>query len=102
MQQAGYIGRIVLPVGIERDDIPAAGVVEAGSKSGRLAVIAAKENHHHSFIRRVQLFQYAAAAVLATVIDVNDFVIERQVCQRGADFLLQRPQIFYLVINWNH
>ena len=98
-QQPGDVGRVVLAVGVEGDDDPAAGMVEAGGEGCRLAVVAAEADGDDVVIFGGQLLQAGEATVLAAVVDEQGFIIEARTAQRGANLLGQRAQVVFLVVD---
>ena len=74
-QEAGDFARIVLQVGIERDDQFARGRVKTGRESRRLAEIAAEANAAHARIGRRQPLDLGPRAVRRAVVDEDDLQI---------------------------
>ena len=79
-QEAGDLARVVLQVGVERDDQVAAGGVEAGREGGRLAEIAAEADAADARIGRRELLDSLPRAVGRAVVDEDDFQVVAVAC----------------------
>ena len=92
------LGR-VLQVGIDDHDGVAVGVVEARTHGSFLAEVARKVDHRHARIRIVQRAKNRHRAVLAAIVDVNDFGGCRQAIEHAGEAPVKRLQHGLLVVD---
>ena len=98
-ENAPDIARVILQVGIDGHHDLAPRRVEAGRHRRRLPEIAPKVNDMPAPVARLHRVQAFIAAVMAAVIDSDDFVIALDLLQRGGQFLMQALYIALFVVD---
>ena len=96
-EEPGDVRRIVLQIGVERDQGGAASVAEAGRERRRLVAVAPQADHPHTMVLCRQSAQDLRAAVRAAVVDVEDFVVLAGRVHGRADLGRQDGQAFGFV-----
>jgi hypothetical protein len=100
VQQHADVGGIVLQIGIQQRDGPAARIVDARRNRRRLPEVAPQVDvNHRAGMRLRQLFQPGSAAVAAAVVNVDDLVWNVQCAQRSIQFGLERVKVFQFVVD---
>ena len=80
-----------MQVGIEGDNRLAADFAEAGHDRHVLAEVAVEQNHARDVGPALELFaQHRSGAVVAAVVDEDDFVAALERVERGIETLKQR------------
>jgi hypothetical protein len=99
-QQPRHLGRVVLQVGVHRDDPLAACLVDGRGERGGLAEVAPQPQRAHPRVGGGQLGHHRPAAVHAAVVDEDHLVLDlRQGLERSADLGHQRGERRLLVLD---
>ena len=88
----------VLQVGVERDDLAAARVVEARHDRHVLSEIRAEVDHAHLRVKPVKVVKYPHRRVAAAVVDENHLEASPEVLHHGPKLLEELVQRFLLIV----
>ncbi|MPM63310.1 hypothetical protein SDC9_110190 [bioreactor metagenome] len=93
-----YLRGRVLQVGVERDDLAAARVVEARHDRHVLSEIRAEVDHAHLRVKPVKVVKYPHRRVAAAVVDENHLEASPEVLHHGPKLLEELVQRFLLIV----
>src|SRR4051794_17104020 len=96
------IAWILLEVAVSRDDQPAPSVSEASRKRRRLTEVPAEANDANARVFALQLFQDGERLVTAAVVDEDDFVASAPTAQRLGELVVERSEVWRLVVDGNN
>ncbi len=97
--EARDVVRVVLPVGVHRDDQGAARRMEAGVERRRLTGVAPKEDRLQIGADLRLLPDQGRAAVVAAVVDGDDLELLSHPREHGRDLVEERDQVVALVVD---
>ena len=92
LDHRGNVGRIVLVVAVQRDDVAAAGVLEARRKGGGLPEVAAEANHPDARILRLDARQQLERVVAAPIVNRDDLVRAAELGQARRQLAVEAPR----------
>src|SRR5436309_2964513 len=92
------VARIVLQVGVDRDDDPAARVLDAGGEGGGLAVVARQADDAEPRLARDEPDEALEAPVAAPVVDRDDLRRAAERIEHRAELGDERLQALRLVV----
>ena len=102
LEEQRDVGGIVLQVAVHGDDVFAAGMVEAGSKAGGLAKVAAQLDHGHAAIDGGDFAQQIEGAIEGTIVDQHHLETSRRCFHDGLEAGVQVGDILLLVVERNY
>src|SRR5436305_50058 len=97
-QEPRDVARIVLQVGVDRDDDPAARVLDAGGEGGGLAVVARQADDAEPRLARDEPDEALEAPVAAPVVDRDDLRRAAERIEHRAELGDERLQALRLVV----
>ena len=92
---------IVLQIPVERNNDVSLRVIDSCHHCGGLAEIAVETDHLVSWIACRNRLEVRFRRIRAAVVHEDDLEVDGRLLQRGAQALVQREDIFFLVVDWN-
>src|SRR2546425_5453759 len=97
-EESRQVLRVILQIGVERDEVLPARSLQAGPTCGRLAAVESKTLHPDARVACRKFFEDFPRVVLAAIIRDNDFVSQVDPVHGRANRRDERAQAFFLIV----
>src|SRR6266567_3885085 len=98
IEKSRQVFRVILQIGVERDEVLPARSLQAGPTCGRLAAVESKTLHPDARVACRKFFEDLPGVVLAAIIGNNDFVSQVEPVHGLADRRDERAQISFFIV----
>src|SRR5262249_40130961 len=98
-EQPRNICRIILQVGVHRDENVAPRIVDPGTHCRGLSVVASERNDSNAVIGLGYAPQSIKTSVAGAVVDIDDFKATAHLIKRSDQTRMKGPDVFLLVVH---